>query len=399
MATTLTISADSHVNEPGNLWQERIGKKWGVRAPHIVKDAGSIPGDYIVMDGLPPAQMGQGVGAGKTGEQFVNIQMNIDYERDVIPAGYDPTERLKAMDQDGLSAELLIPTITGRMFSLKNAELQRDGFTVFNDWVADFSTYSPNRLIPTACISTYDAQEAAKEVERCAAMGHKMAIIWHTPPAELPFTSNHYDPFWAACQAAEMPVCLHVLTGYFDSLTHSPVSVLQRFGRMKTAANVPEMDMLPPPEQMYIRNALGGMQYNIQKTLYEMLYSGVFERFPGLKVLAAEYECDWIPMFLRRADASFDHNRVAYPTTLKKKPSEYFANQIYCTFTHDDQGVRFRDEIGVDQMVFASDFPHNDTTWPGSQDILDIMFQGVPDADRAKMTGENSIKLFGLDID
>ena len=91
MTTTLTISADSHVNEPGDLWQERIGKKWGVRAPHIVKDAGSIPGDYIVMDGLPPAQMGQGVGAGKTGEQFVKIQMNIDYERDVIPAGYDPS--------------------------------------------------------------------------------------------------------------------------------------------------------------------------------------------------------------------------------------------------------------------------------------------------------------------
>ncbi len=399
MARTLTISADSHVNEPGELWQERIGKKWGHRAPHIVKNAGSIPGDYIVMDDLPPAQMGQGVGAGKTGEEFVKIQMNIDYKRDVIPAGYDPAERLKAMDQDGMTAELLIPTITGRMFSVKNAELQRDGFAVFNDWVTEFSSYSPNRLIPTACISTYDAEAAAKEVERCANMGHKMAIIWHTPPPELSFTSKHYDPFWAACQAAEMPVCLHVLTGYFDSLTYSPVSVLQRFGRMKTAANVPEMDMLPPPEHMYIRNALGSIQYNIQKSLFELLFSGVMERFPDLKFLAAEYECDWIPMFLRHADSSYDHNRVAYPTPLTMKPSEYFARQIYSTFTHDDQGVKYRDDIGVSQMVFASDFPHNDTTWPGSQDVLDYMFQGVPDDIRAKMTGENSAKLFNLDID
>jgi predicted TIM-barrel fold metal-dependent hydrolase len=399
MSRTLTISADSHVNEPGDLWQERIGKKWGVRAPHIVRDAGSIPGDYMVMDGLPPAQMGQGVGAGKTGEEFVKMQMNIDYNRDVIAAGFDPSERLKAMDQDGMTAELLIPTLAGRLFSVKNAELQRDGFTVFNDWITEFSSYSPNRLVASGCISTYDAQEAAKEVQRCAKMGHKMAIIWHTPPEDLPFTSSHYDPFWAACQDAQMPVCLHVLTGFTDSQSHSPVNVLQRFGRMKTAASVPELAMLPPPEEMFIRTALGGIQFNIQKTLYQLIYSGVFERFPGLKVLAAEYECDWIPMFLRRADESFANNKVAYATTLTMKPSEYFARQIYCTFTHDDQGVVYRDQIGVKQMVFASDFPHNDTSWPGSQDILDHMFEGVPDEDRAKMTGENSISLFGLDID
>ena len=399
MASTLTVSADSHVNEPGDLWVERLGKKWGVRAPHIVKDAGSIPGDYIVMDGLPPAQMGQGVGAGKTGEEFVRLQMNIDYQRDVIPAGFDPVQRLKAMDEDGLSAELLIPTIAGRMFSLKNAELQRDGLGVFNDWLTEFCSYSPQRLLGAVCISTYDAHEAAKEVERCAKMGHKMAIIWHTPPPELPFTSSHYDPFWAAAQDAEMPVCLHVLTGFTDSQTHSPTTVLQRFGRMATAADVPELAMLPPPEEMFIGNALSGIQFNIQRTLYQLIFSGVLERFPRLKFLAAEYECDWIPMFLRRADASFDRNRVAYPTTLTMKPSEYFARQIYVTFTHDDQGVRFRDEIGLEQMVFASDFPHNDTTWPGSQEILDGIFEGVPDDVRVQMTAENCINLFGLNID
>ena len=377
MAELQLISSDSHVSEPPDLWVERLDTKYRDRAPRVVLNPEGQEGAYFVYEGYPPHNLAIGLGAGRTPEELAAFLKTGTYA-DARPGGWDPAQRLPDMELDGVEAEVLYTTLGFRLFWLKDAGLQRACFRVYNDWLAAYCSYAPRRLKGLALISLYDPKEGAQELERCAKLGLKGAMIWCSPPADQPYSSEIYDPFWAAAQDLDMPVSLHAITG---------------------------MERIPweyGAEQRAMRSTV--TPHEIEKSFSILILSGVLERFPRLKIVSAENNCGWLPYYLQRMDRGFARfgpsgTVTPWPTKLTLKPSEYFRRQMYCTFIDDSFGVASRHWIGVDNVMWSSDYPHTASTWPHSRDIIARDFKEVSEGEKRKIVRENAAQLYGFDLD
>ena len=368
MAELQLISSDSHVSEPPDLWVERIDTKYRDRAPRVVLNPEGQEGAYLVYEGYPPHNLAIGLGAGRTPEELAAFLKTGTYA-DARPGGWDPAQRLPDMELDGVEAEVLYTTLGFRLFWLKDAGLQRACFRVYNDWLAAYCSYAPKRLKGLALISLYDPKEGAQELERCAKLGLKGAMIWCSPPADQPYSSELYDPFWAAAQDLDMPVSLHAITG---------------------------MERIPweyGAEKRAMRSTV--TPHEIEKSFSILILSGVLERFPRLKIVSAENNCGWLPYYLQRMDRGFARfgpsgTVTPWPTKLTLKPSEYFRRQMYCTFIDDSFGVASRQWIGVDNVMWSSDYPHTASTWPHSRDIIERDFKEVSEVEKRKIVRRTS---------
>jgi predicted TIM-barrel fold metal-dependent hydrolase len=372
MSEPKLISADSHVNEPGDLWVERIDKAFRDRAPRVVENPpGQRQGSYFVLEGIPPIHLAQGMGAGKKPEELPKFFQSSTY-KDGRPGGWDPAERLKDMDLDGVQADVIYTTLGFRQFWFTDAALQRACFRVYNDWLADYCAHAPQRLVGLALISLHDIDEAIKELRRCAGRGLKGALIWASPPEDRPYSSPLYDPFWAAAQDLGMPISLHSITGVG---AESRLAIKQ-------------------PVDRYVRSTV--LSHEVQRTLVVLICAGVLERFPNLKIVSAENEVGWVPFFLQKLDQAREEYQYLYPVPLKLKPSEYFRRQIFATFIDDPVGVASREFIGVENIMWSSDYPHTVSTWPHSREVVDRDFKGVPDDEKRLIVRENVARLYGL---
>jgi len=366
------ISADSHVNEPGDLWVERIDTQFRDRAPRVIENPpGLKPGAYLTLEGIPPIHLAQGMGAGKKPDELPQFFQASTYN-DRRAGGWDPAERTKDMDLDGVEVDVIYTTLGFRQFWLTDAGLQRACFRVYNDWLADYCAYAPKRLAGLALISLYDVAEGVKELGRCAKRGLKGALIWASPPESRPYSSPDYDPFWAAAQELEMPISLHSITG---------------MGAESRLA-------IKTPLDRYVRSAV--LCHEVQRTLVVLIFSGVLERFPYLKFVSAENEVGWLPFFLQKLDQAQEEYRYLYPTPLKLTPSEYFRRQIFATFIDDRVGVASREFIGMENIMWSSDYPHTVSTWPHSREVVERDFKGVPENEKRQIVRENAARLYNL---
>src|SRR4051794_3285501 len=177
-ANDVLISADSHVAEDPDFWVDHLPAKYRDAAPRF-----------------PKREIGNSRFEGKTG-------------------GYDPHERLKEMAQDGVSAEVLYPSLGLRLYGMDDAELQEACFRTYNDWLLDYCSVALDRLLGVACISAYNIDHAVAEMERTRKAGMVSAMIWQAPHPDLPLHSPHYEKLWAASQDLDMPISFHILTGF-----------------------------------------------------------------------------------------------------------------------------------------------------------------------------------------
>ena len=245
------ISSDSHVMEPPNTVKERVAPSFREKAP--------------VFPQL------------KVGESF-----------QTHPGGSDPNCRIKEMETDGLSAEVLYPTNLLPHFAMDDAKLQEACFRAYNDWLFDYCKVAPNRLIGIGAISVYDIDGAVKELERCAKAGLKGSIIWQAPHPDLPFHSEHYNKFWAASQDLNMPVNLHILTGH----GYHKETV---FGNKRTGVEA-------------YRGSVNLKLKEIIDAFFELIFYGVMERYPKLRFVSVENEIGWMPFMLQQWD--YYYNRL-----------------------------------------------------------------------------------------
>ena len=210
----IILDADSHVSEPLNLWQERLPEKYRASAPHMETKYKGQPGAWWHIEAdREPHNVILGFGANKSAEELQNLLEGFSYAG-AHRGGWDPAQRMKDMDQDGVAGDVLYTTLGFRMFWIRDAGFQRACFQVYNDWLAEFCAYSPKRFKGLALISLYDPKQAAKDLAECAKKGLAGAIIWASPPDDLPFHSDSYDPFWAAAQELKMPLSLHEFAGF-----------------------------------------------------------------------------------------------------------------------------------------------------------------------------------------
>ncbi|MCH7607576.1 MAG: amidohydrolase [Chloroflexi bacterium] len=343
----LLISSDSHVIEPEGLWRERLPEAFLDRAP--------------------------GFGGRRRGDQ---------------PGAMEGSRRVGEMAADGVSAEVLYPTHGLKVLSLDDPELEAACARVYNDWLIDYCGAAPDRLIGLAMLSMYDVKGAIEEMERARKEGLHGAVIWQVPAPALPFTSDHYERFWAAAQDLEMPVNLHILSGHGYSAE-----------RALAPAPAPA-DAAPPRGSRGIESERRSVNRKLSQaidSLYDLIFSGVLERFPRLKVVLVENEIGWMPFVLEQWDYYFKRHGTGDRTVpLSRLPSEFFHDQVYATFFNDAVGGHLLSWWGTDNCMWSNDYPHGNSTWPHSREIVARDLGSLPAQARAKVLRENVARLYHL---
>jgi predicted TIM-barrel fold metal-dependent hydrolase len=366
------ISADSHTVEPADLWTSRLDRKFKDKAPHVEQQGNAA---VLVAPGMRPFRVGAITAMGKSGDDLKK-HFNTGYEA-ARPSGWDPAERVKDQAVDGVDAEVLYTSLGLPMFALPDVELQQACFRVYNDWLSEYCNYDRKRLAGIGLISTDDVGEAVKELERAAKLGLPGAQISGAPPADKPYSRPMYDPLWAAASDLQIPISLHVISGR----RHIPTAE----------------ELKNPLETSDIVSGYLFLTVEVQQTFCDMITKGVLERFPKLKLVSAENDTGWLPHFMYRMDHSWDKFRTLgnYPA-LPLKPSEYMKRQLWATFLDDPVGPATYDFFGTDNYMWASDFPHSDSTWPRSREVIKADFAKVPEDVTRKIVFDNAAKLYHL---
>src|SRR5579864_1629015 len=376
MSEMHVMSADSHVMEPADFWATRLDVKYRDQAPRVVKnDKGA--GYVFVAPGISPFPVAGGFGTGRSGTELKE-HLSKGYEA-ARPSGWDPAERIKDQDIDGVEAEVLYTTLGMRLFSLDDAGLQRACFGAYNDWLAEFCSYNPKRLVGNALVSLEDIGEGVKELERCARIGLRGAMIWGSAPEDRPYSSRIYDPFWQAASELEMPLSLHVITGRGRE---SRLEVDPKTGNVVSLAG-------PTRLEMY-----ANVIHEIQRSITSLIVSGVLERFPRLKLVSAENDVGWLPHYMYRLDHAWEKYSALTAEPLPLKPSDYMRRQLWATFQDDPVGPGTYKFFGTSNYMWASDFPHTDSTWPNSRKVIEKDFAGVPEDVTRKIVFENAAALY-----
>jgi predicted TIM-barrel fold metal-dependent hydrolase len=276
----------------------------------------------------------------------------------------------------------LYTTLGMPLFALPDVELQRACFAVYNDWLAQFCSHSPRRLIGSALIALHDVNDAVAELERCRKQGLRAAMISAAAPDERPYSSRDYDPFWQAAAELQMPLSLHIITARGQSAGVITADIAARAQPGTLGMTYLSRYMFYPAD--------------IQVSLFTIVMGGVLERFPQLQIVSAESDIGWLPHFIFRLDHGYDKFSGVKMTRLRMKPSDYLKRQMFATFQDDPVGASAYRFFGADNYMWASDFPHSDSTWPHSREVIAKDFAQVPEDVTRKIVFENASRLYHI---
>ncbi|MEA2642668.1 MAG: hypothetical protein QOF51_4062 [Chloroflexota bacterium] len=334
----IIVSADSHVMEPYDLWTKGVPARFREQAP-----------------AFPPPKVGEG------------LQHH--------PGGHDPRARIKEMAQDGVSAEVLYPTLGLSLFGQDDPDLQEACFQVYNDWLIDYCSVDTDRLVGIPCISAYRIDHAVQELERCVAAGLKGALIWQAPHPDLPFTSEHYEPLWDAAESLGAPISLHILTGHNYSK-----NLASRAG----------------PE--HYRGSVNLKTIEAANAVFDLIFYDKLHHHPNLKFVIVENEIGWVPFFRQQWDYYYRRFTKERPLGIDHEPSYYMDRQIYATFFNDHVGGHLLEIWGQDNCMWSNDFPHPNSTWPNSRAVIERDLGHLPAEARSKLVRENVLRLYGMKV-
>jgi predicted TIM-barrel fold metal-dependent hydrolase len=377
MLPSRIISADSHMLEPPDLWTTRLDRKYRDQAPHVEDNE---KGSYFVAPGLKPSPVSLGFGAGRSGQELKeHFKKGFNT---APPGGWDPVERVKDQDIDGVIAEILYTTYGMPLFSLPDPELQHACFKAYNDWLAEFCSHNPKRFYGIGLVSLEDIGEGIKELHRCAQIGLRGAQIWGAPPADRPYWSRVWDSLWSAAQDLGMPLSLHIGTGKRD-----PKPAGASRPKSPTGERGPFMTS----------NYMSGV-YEIQRSFTDIIFGGVLERFPKLILISAENDSGWMPHYIYRMDHAHEKFNVMSDNPLPQPPSFYIGRQVMATFQDDPIGPMTWEFFGANNYMWASDFPHTDCTWPHSRKVIERDFAKLPDEITHKIVFENVARTYRMEL-
>jgi len=367
---TQIVSVDDHVIEHPRVWTDRMPAKYQDMCPRVVELAGGV--EAWMFEGKPIPTIGLNAVAGKDPKEFGLDPVRFD---DMLPGYYDVAARVADMDLDGVHVQMCFPSFPGfcgsTLFAADDKELAAECVRAWNDYIIDeWCAYAPDRFIPMVMVPFWNVEASVAEVQRTAAKGAK-AITFTEAPHRLGLPSyhtDHWDPFFAAAQDADMPLCLHFGTG----------------GAPETA----------PDASFAIAIALFGM--NSEATTVDLLLSRVFHQFPRLKVALSEGGIGWIPYVLERTDYTWDRHRWYTGVDTETRPSDLFREHIFGCFIADQAGIDVRHLVGVDNIMFESDYPHSDSNFPATRKKLADALEDVPDDEAQKIAELNARRVFNF---
>ncbi len=370
------ISVDDHVQEPPDLWTQRLSRsKWGDRIPHVAKrDDGS---EYWMVDGQPLPM----AGVAMAGAGMPDRAREPQTWEEVPELAYDAAKRLQAMDADGVDYTVLYPTVAGMAGEtfgrLTDAELELACVQAYNDWLVEAWGSVSERFILQCIVPLWPGEAAAKEIRRAVEKGHKGVVLPAVPMhlrEDLPHINEpDYEPIWATCQELHVPVCFHA-------------------GASKQMQFPAYQDLSPGLAASL--EALTRPVSSVQ-VVANFLYSRILMRYPELKVVFAETSLSWGAYEIETADHQFERQRLhleGYDMT----PSEMFRRQCYMTGWYDHAAIVARQYLGIDNILWGTNLPQATSTWPRTREAVARCFEGVPEEEKNRMLWGNAAKLYQL---
>src|SRR5579859_150946 len=365
------ISADSHVDIQQDRVLAHLPEKY-----HDAYREGLMAMGARLLSGKPQKQLKNKAQAAPSAPATGGLPTEQPWEAAGRPGARDPWRRLEDMDTDKVDAEVLYSDITGgaSYYNIPD-EGCLQAFQAFNTAAIEFASANRDRLIPVYILPLHDIEAGIKELQRIANEGAR-AIQLPLYPADCdlaPYWDEVYDPLWSAIEEVGIPISQHVGANdsLFDILARDPTPAKGIF------------QSLPP---IFMAEVVAGW-----------IVSGIFERHRRLKVVLVEAGMGWIPYFIGRLDKMKErHGWDQLGMPLSELPSFYWHQNMFATFEEDAFGVRNRHDIGVDNLMWATDYPHPDSTWPHSQEAIKEQFKGVPDAEMRAMIGGNAAKVYNL---
>ncbi|HXX90392.1 MAG TPA: amidohydrolase family protein [Acidimicrobiales bacterium] len=374
------ISADGHVIEPPDLWTKYLPKRFHERAPKLVKDPKG--GDaWELAPGTPPMPLGLVTNAGTYGKRYEELEWYGATYESIRKGAFSGKARLDEQDVDGVDAEVIFPSqrTMGAFMAQEDDSYHLAGLEAYNTWMRDeFMAADPERLVGLAQMPGVDAAVAVKWLRDAKAAGFRGVIISAYPSGNDDLSADD-DPFWEA--AEEEQVVVHVHTGLRQAGTRRAGSFQKAAADAGRTVGLAEM---------------GGPVGEASGFMSKLIYSGIFDRFPGLQMVAVECGVGWVPHFLEHMDDHYWRNRTWTNSSLELLPSDYFRRNWKMTFIREPFGVAVRHWIGVANLMWSTDYPHHRHDWPYSRRVVEESMGGVPEAEKRRMVCENAKELYRL---
>lgn len=366
---TPIISADSHITEPGWTYVDNIDPAFRDRAPFMTDEEGEgacfhVPGmSYKIHLGLHSA-------AGRQSDQL--SMKGVPFEG-LHRAGWDAHARVEAQERDGVDGEVIYPSVGMLLCNHPDLDLKKAMFDAYNRWIAEYCAVAPSRLYGCGQTAARTPAEAIGDLETIAAAGLRGVMLPGTPGPAYEDGPDYDDPAWDDFYTASIDLGLvlsfHILTG---------PSYRPRGPKLNTFMSI-------------IRGN--------QDLIGTFVFGGVFDRVPDLKIVCVEADAGWVPHFSYRMDHAYNrHRNWLTSPTLERRPSEYVEDHVKVTFQDDWSAFRMA-EAGLlkpEQLMWANDYPHSDSTWPYSQGMLAEQTSALSDDARAKILGGNAVDLYNL---
>jgi predicted TIM-barrel fold metal-dependent hydrolase len=371
----ILVSVDDHVVEPPDLFERHLPAKYRDLAPHVIhKEDGTDVWQFLEFE-VP--NIGLNAVAGKPPDEYGIDPTSFD---EIRPGCFDIEKRVLDMNANGVLGSLCFPSLpgfAGRLFAAledKTAALALN--QAYNDWhIDEWCGTFPGRFIPLSVPCIWDPETMAKEVRRVAKKGcHAVTFPENPVPLGLPsLHSDHWDPFWKACSDEGTVVCMHIGSS----------------SQMVTTAPDAPLDVLIVLQPM-----------NLVQAAADLIYSPVFQKFPGVNVALSEGGIGWIPYFLERLDHTYRvHHSWTGADFGGRMPSEVFMEHIIVCFISDKIGIKLARDIGIDRITVEIDYPHSDSTWPHAPETLGEQFASsdLTDDEINQITHLNAMGFFSYD--
>lgn len=366
------VSADSHIAEPPECFGERVDKKFRDRAPHLIrKEDGS---EIMIVEGFAGGlKMGRFTAAGMTPQDMANETGTF---ADVAPGGYEPNARLIAQDRDGIAAEMLYPTVGMLISGIGDADLKHACAWAYNGWLQEFCSVAPSRLYGIGQTAVRSVDEAIQDFHKIRDLGFKGVMMPPSPATEEDYDHAIFDPLWRTAVELQLPISFHSLTSSRDT---------QALGGKNVRG--PKI------------NGFQAIVRTCQDIIGMFVFGGVFDRVPDLKLVSVEADAGWAPHFMYRADHAYKRHRfwLTCPN-LEQLPSWYIRNNVFMTFQDDWTAFQFADLINPLRLMWANDYPHADSTWPDSQQLLAEHASILTPESRRRILRDNVVELYSLQV-
>ena len=381
----LVVDADSHWCEAPDLFTKRAPAAFRDRVPRVEEVDGQ---SMWVFDGRPVGRFSAGGVIGRDGTKESAHRALFEWSHEDVHVGaWDPVVRLGVLDECGIDAQIIFPSTIGLggqdLGMSGDPALRRLAIEIYNDAMTEIQADSGNRLLPLPLMPAWDVDACVREAKRVAGLGAR-GVNMTSDPQDLgaPDLANRaWDPFWEVCSDLELPVHFHI---------GASVTGMTFYGQYPWESHPDNTKLAIGGTLLFIGNA---------RVVTNLILSGMFDRYPALKMVSVESGVGWIPFILEALDYEMSENAPQELSRMAKLPSEYFKTNLYATFWFENNRNKLPDlieAVGEDNILFETDFPHPTCLYPSPLQSVEAKMGTLTSEARRKIFGENARKLYRL---